>query len=1085
MNRSTPARRGLYLCALVILMATASLLAGAPRFAVAQQGPADKKAPAAKAQPDKAGAAAKSPAAAVRQFRECVAFQDRGVYDLAADEWQKFLDRFPQDPLAAKAQHYLGLCRLLLKQYDAAAVALKTSIEKYPKSDLVDASYLNLGLTQYSIAQEGKSEAFDEAIATFRQMIAKFPQSKQLGDARYYLGESLYARDKKKEAIEVYVQLIDQQPASPLRPDALYALGVTRQELGSEAEAAAAFAKFIKEYPKHALYAEVLMRHAETHFNEREFAQAEQEFGKAAAVPDFQLADLSTLRQGASLFAQQKYAEAATVYVSIPEKFPKSESRAAALLAAGNCYFVLGDFASAEKWLTAALPSGGEIGAEASHWLARVALKQKKPAEALKIVEQALPASQTTAFAVALRLDQADALYDLEGRRAESIPVYAALAKDNPKHELAPQALYMAAFAALAQVDYQTAQAFCDEFFKAYPDQALAAEMRYVAAESALQLKDLPQAEKLYRQLVEMHPQHADIQLWKVRLGLTLSLQKKHSDVVGVIGPLASELKTPQLVAEAQYMLGTSQSDLKQYEPALHAFEASLAAQPKGKHADEALLSLAAVQRQLDQVPAAIGTLRKLVSEIPQSKLLDRAHFYLGEYNSTAGDLTAAASEYQLVLATWPNSALAPHAQYALAWTQLAQKDPASAAKTLDGLIEKHAEHALAAKARYARATAREQLKDYSGAEADLVAFLATNPAGRERFDAVYLQGLCAAGVNQFDRAAELFRSILTADPKFASADKVLFELAWALKGADKPAESLEVFQTLARDHADSPLAAECSYAIGEHLFREQKYAEAAASYTAAVNRAGKTDVAERAAHRLGWSLYQQGQFELAQQAFQAQLAGFPQGELAAEGRFMLGESLFSEKKYEAAQAAYALALELPPAKPESQSLLHLHAAQSRSQSKQWAESLSLLETAIKQFPESAYLPELLFESGWAQQNLGKREDAIERYEKAVAATDREVSARAQFMIGEILFEQQQYKEAVRHYFKVAYGYGYPESSDAIRTWQANAAFEAGRSFEMLRAIDQAKKSYREVVDKYPHSDKSTQAKARLQALGN
>ena len=1077
MHWITQACRGPYLLALAMLVATGLLPVGTPLLA--------QQAPPAKGQPAKAPTAAKSPAAAVRQFRECVAFQDRGVYDLAADEWEKFLERFPQDPLAAKAQHYLGLCRLLLKQYDAASVALKKAIEKYPKSELIDESYLNLGLTQYSIAQEGKSEVYDEAIATFSGMIAKFPQSKQLGDARYYLGESLYARDKKKDAIEVYAKLIDKQPESPLRPDALYALGVTLQELGSETEAGQAFAKFIKEYPQHALYAEVLMRRAETLFSQKEFAQAEQGFREAASAPSFQMADLSTMRLAASLFAQQKIAEAAAVYVSMPEKFPKSESRVAAQLAAGNCYYLLGDFPAAEKWLTATLPSGGEIGAEAAHWLARAALKQHKPADALQVVEQALPASQATTFAVALRLDQADALYDLEGRRAESIPLYAALAKDHPKHELAPQSLYMAAFATLGEADYKAAQGYCEAFLKAYADQPLAADVRYVAAESALQLKDQAQAETLYRQLIEASPQHADVNLWKVRLGLTLSLEKKYADVVATLGPLAGELKSPELLAEAQYLLGSAQSELKQYEPALQSFEASLAAQPAGKHADEALLGLAAVQRQSNDVPAAIASLGKLLSEFPQSKLLDRAHFYLGEYSSAGGDFPAAAAEYQQVLTTWPQSPLAPHAQYGLAWTQLARKDYAGAAKTYDALIEKNSQHAVAAKARYARAMAREQLKDYSGAEQDLVAFLATNPVGRERLDAIYLQGLCAAGLNQFDRAIELFRSILAADSKFVSADKVLYELAWALKSANKPSESLETFQTLAHDHADSPLAAESLYYIGEHLYGDKKFAEAAASYTAAMNRAGKTELGERAGHKLGWTYYQQGQFDRAQEVFQTQLDGFPQGELAAEGRFMLGESLFYEKKYSEAQAAYALALEHPPAGQESRALLHLHAAQTLAQSKQWAESLGLLESGLKQFPESAYLPEMLYESGWAQQNLGKREDAIARYEKAAAASDREVSARARFMIGEILFEQQQYKEAVRNYFKVAYGYGYPESSEAIRAWQANAAFEAGRSFEMLRAVDQAKKAFREVVEKYPQSDKSTQAKAHLQALGN
>ena len=87
-------------------------------------------------------------------------------------------------------------------------------------------------------------------------------------------------------------------------------------------------------------------------------------------------------------------------------------------------------------------------------------------------------------------------------------------------------------------------------------------------------------------------------------------------------------------------------------------------------------------------------------------------------------------------------------------------------------------------------------------------------------------------------------------------------------------------------------------------------------------------------------------------------------------------------------------------------------------------------------------------------------------------------------MMGEILFEKKNYKEAVRNFFKVAYGYGYPQSSANIQVWQADSAYEAGRCFEVLKNADQAKKAYQEVVEKYPKSNKASLAKTRLAALG-
>jgi len=1034
--------------------------------------------------------AKKSPPAAVRQFRDAVAFQDRGVYELAADEWQKFLQQFPQDPLVPKARHYLGVCQLLEKQYDAALATFRQVIEAYPKSELADASYLNLGLTQYSLAQAGNAAAYEDAAKTFGTLIERFPQSKTLPEALYYLGESLYASDKKTEARDAYAKLADKFPAAPLRADGLYALAVTLQDLGQTAEAGATFDRFLKDFPQHALRAEVMLRRAETLFSQGQFASAEAWFQSAAQSANFPLADVATLRQAASLLEQKKIAEAAALYATIPTKFPQSAQRAAAMLAAGNCFYLIGNLDSAAEWLTAALSAAdpGAAGqatmAEAAHWLARVYLKQGKPAEALAAVERAGAQATTTTFAAPLALDRADAIYELPGRRGEALALYADLVERFPQHPIAPQALYMAAFTALGQGDYTAAQSYCERFAQQYPDAALSDDIRAVAAEAALQLKQYAVAEKLYAQCADKRPMHADAARWRVRRGLALFLDKRYSDVVTATTELIPTLKSPDLVAQAHYLLGSAQLELQQPEAAQAALTASLTAEPKGKYADEALLNLAAAQRMQNQLPAAMATLDRLAQEYPQSKLLERAYFRGGEYATAAGDFGKARGLYQQMLETWPNGPLAANAQYGLAWTQLAQRDYAAAAQALDALLARYPGQPVAAKALYARALAREQLQDYSGAQSDAAAFLATEPSAGERLDAIYIQGLCAAGLQQFDQAAEFFRSILTANPQFASADKVLYELAWALKSADKSAEANETFDRLAREYPSSPLANEALFHLGEHAYQQRDFAVAAQRYRQVIEAAGKSALAEKAWHKLGWTHHQQGQFAEAAKTFADQKAAFPEGELAAEAQFMVAESLFGEKKYEAARDAYRQSQTTPPTNPEQRALAALHLSQALSQLKDWSEASKVAAAALSDFPESAYRPELLYEAGWALQNQGSADEALKHYEQVAAATDREVSARAQFMMGEILFDRKQYKEAVRHFFKVAYGYGYPKAPEALRVWQANAAYEAARCFEGMNMMEQAKKSYREVIEQYPDSDKQGPAKNRLQSLG-
>ena len=55
-------------------------------------------------------------------------------------------------------------------------------------------------------------------------------------------------------------------------------------------------------------------------------------------------------------------------------------------------------------------------------------------------------------------------------------------------------------------------------------------------------------------------------------------------------------------------------------------------------------------------------------------------------------------------------------------------------------------------------------------------------------------------------------------------------------------------------------------------------------------------------------------------------------------------------------------------------------------------------------------------------------------------------------MIGEIQFQQKRHAEAVKSFFRVVYGYAYPQ-------WQAEACYEAARCFEVLGKKSPGRKS--------------------------
>ncbi len=821
-------------------------------------------------------------AAATQQYEAAADLQNRGDYGPAAEQWAKFIDTYRTDPRLDRAFHYLGVCYLKAGKLDLAQQCFEIVPKFFPKFELLEVTYLDLGVTQYKLGEAGKAEMYDAAAAAFETLLSKYPEGAHAAEALFYRGESLYRRGRKTEAVAMYAQLLARFPDDKRAGDALYALGVSREELGQYADAGTTYKAFLEKFAQSPLAAEVAMRRA-------------------------------ALRAGL-----RQYAEAAALYASVPAKWPESKLAATADLAAGRCYYLAGDFAEARKLLEPAVAAGGESAGEATHWLVRSLLKEGKPAEAAALLEKTLPPLGQSAATAQLMMDQADAIYDIPQRRGQSGPLYATIAAKYSEDPLAPQALYMAGFVALNQGEFAAALKHAAAFFAAYGNDQRVADMTYVAAESRLQLGQFAEAGKLFAELLEKYPTRADAATWKVRLGLSLFMQKKYAETVAILQPVLPGLHARDALAEANYLLGGSQLELKQPEAAARSLEASLAAQPKWRQADDVLLLLAQAYGELDNGEKARAVLDRLVGEFPESRLLDRAHYRLAENAYAGGDFPAALAEYHRVIDNWPQSPLARQALFGLGWVKLGQNDARGAETLFDEWLQKYADDKLAPRVRYAQ-HGQTTTEGFRRALDDVRALLAADPPLAEKSNARYLLGLCEAGLQKYADAAKTFQTLLGDDPKYAGGDKVLYELAWALRRQGKEKPAVETFTRLTVEHPDSPLAAEANYHAGEFAYQSGDFQAAAAACHAA----------RQAAESLG------------------------QAELAEKAAFWEGESQMKQKKFANALAAYQ---QVNPAGKDFGALALLHAGQAAGRLAQWDKSLDLLSHCIEQFPDSPYL---------------------------------------------------------------------------------------------------------------------------------
>jgi tol-pal system protein YbgF len=95
----------------------------------------------------------------------------------------------------------------------------------------------------------------DYALAedAFRAFLRKFPSDRMAADAEFYLGESMFARQRYRDAAEAFLNVSTKYESAARAPDALLRLGQSLAFLGEKEAACASLGEVLRKYPRAAL----------------------------------------------------------------------------------------------------------------------------------------------------------------------------------------------------------------------------------------------------------------------------------------------------------------------------------------------------------------------------------------------------------------------------------------------------------------------------------------------------------------------------------------------------------------------------------------------------------------------------------------------------------------------------------------------------------------------------------------------------------------------------------------------------------------------------------------------------------------
>ena len=126
-----------------------------------------------------------------------------------------------------------------LRNPNAGGAVVATLPPSQTPRDEYDLAYGYVLRKDYALAEEG-----------FRSFLSRYPGDRMTGDATYWLGESLFQRQRYRDAAEAFLNVSTKYEATPKAPDALLRLGQSLAALGEKEAACASLGEVVRKFPR-------------------------------------------------------------------------------------------------------------------------------------------------------------------------------------------------------------------------------------------------------------------------------------------------------------------------------------------------------------------------------------------------------------------------------------------------------------------------------------------------------------------------------------------------------------------------------------------------------------------------------------------------------------------------------------------------------------------------------------------------------------------------------------------------------------------------------------------------------------------
>jgi len=1051
------------------------------------------------------------------QYAVAAGHYARQRWDLAAEEFQRFLDDHPEDNRADASVFYLAEALLQSGETARAEARFRQYLQRQPEGKFARAALFRAGEAAYL------TENTDRAETDLARFLKQYPGDKLNAYVLPYLGDLAMGADQPEAAARYFRRALGDFPKEHLRDDCRFGLARALEKLGQANKAAE-------------LYSEV------------------------AGNQGSALSDDAQFHLGVLLFARGRFAQAEDTFGAFERDHLDSRWRPRARLGRGWALMKLGKLDQASE-LLARITADEQVGAEARYWMAMIDRDQQRWSQAAqRLLEAAEAAPADHPLRAEMHFYAADSLLragDIRAAAGQFEQVVALAENHSQEAGWLDDAVRGKIQVALEAGNHEVVEQQGRHFEQRFPDSPLLGDVRQMLARALIEQRKYQEAvdllvpladapitdqrglEQRYllatarKGLGQLEEALADLQpilkataddpgaATTVAEGTSGESAQKH----GSAAPNAAELRT-----DAHLLAGMTLLAMERYADAVTLLEDYLATataqadpadgvDPSGiVRARGALAICLARTGQLNRAKDLFVTLRE--SESPR-RLLVPVVEQLAEAAYAAGDHGWSTELFDWLRRQANNDPVRQKGISGLAWSQMKAGKLEEAARTFGQLLDANPSATLAAEAALARGRIFQQLDKLDAAVGMYDLVIQQYPKSDQYAEALLAAARLRHQLQQDREAAGLYTLLSECFPNLPEMDTVLYEWSWVRWDLGESTAADELLEKLRREHPNSNYWADATYRLASRAFATEHY-DKAEKLAAEVVRAWKNPTAVRPnpirsgsggasagdanpgaapldepeAPSVGDELAEHasylmarvaatraadnGNWDLVRQRFQRFLDDFPESPMRLIAEFWVAETLYRQQRYEPAAERFSrLARQIEGRDEAWLAMIPLRHAQLLAHQRRWREARDVAAGISKRFPNFQQQYEAEYVIGRALAAMAELEDAREAYRRVLESPtggQTETAAMARWMIGETYFHQKKYDAAMREFLRLEILHDFPK-------WQAAALLQAGKCRELLGEPDRAAELYREVLTKYKQTEFAQRADQRLRQL--